>query len=113
MARSPLIAPHNNWFDDEFGDIKFEVHDYPIGGKLVAGSVTVRYDDFNAIYGSEQQTAALKFDLVRQMVEYMVRNKLVEFTQVDDPSMDAKRVWVRAYLAKDSDVKILRLSKKI
>jgi hypothetical protein len=76
-----------------------------IRGKMVVGRLTlssldmVKYSD---------QTDILKQTLVRQMVEYIINNKLVEFTKQEDPVTLQTRIAVRAYLAPDDQVKLLR-----
>ena len=55
----------------------------------------------------------LKEKLVHDMATYMLENNLVEFTQQDDPITFSKTIAVRAYLAPNDQVKILRLANKI
>ena len=55
----------------------------------------------------------LKEKLTRDMVTYMMENKLVEFTHHDDPITMRRQLAVRAYLAPNDQVKILRLANKI
>jgi hypothetical protein len=43
----------------------------------------------------------------------MIENKLVEFTQSDSMVDGSKRIAIRAYLAPDEQVKILRVANKI
>jgi hypothetical protein len=61
-------------------------------------------------YESRQQ---IKQQLIQQMAQYILENNLVEFTQLDDPITGAKRIKVRAYLAPNDQVKILRLAKRV
>ena len=55
----------------------------------------------------------VKHKLVHDMAEYILANNLVEFTQQDNPYDQTKTVMVRAYLAPNDQVKILRLANKI
>ena len=90
-------------------DLKFEVYDYAIGGKMVVGRARMSME-FRSLLeeGDPAARDKLKFDLIHQMADYMLKNKLVEFTQQDDPLSGDKMIAVRAYLAPDSQVKIIR-----
>lgn len=55
----------------------------------------------------------IKEKLVHDLATYMLENNLVEFTQMDDPITFRKQIAVRAYLAPNDQVKILRLANKI
>ena len=48
---------------------------------------------------------------MHQLTKHMLERNLVEFTSWDDPVTGKKHVAVRAYLAPDDQVKILRLAK--
>jgi hypothetical protein len=52
---------------------------------------------------------ALKERLMRQMIDYIIENKLAEFTMVKHPIEDSRIYRVRCYLAPDATVKILRV----
>jgi hypothetical protein len=55
----------------------------------------------------------VKEKLTRDLVTYMLENKLVEFTHHDDPITFRRQLAIRAYLAPSDQVRILRLSKQI
>lgn len=90
-------------------DLRFETYDYAIGGKMVVGKARMSME-FRSMLDEGDPAARdrLKSDLIHQMAEYMLTNKLVEFTQQDDPLSGDKMIAVRAYLAPDSQIKILR-----
>jgi hypothetical protein len=91
----------------------FTAHEYVIGGKLVVGRVSMD-DTFAEILGKDiDAKKRLKEKLAHDMATYMLENNLVEFTQVDDPITFNKTIAVRAYLAPNDQVKILRLANKI
>ena len=92
-------------------EAKFDTYDYAIGGKLVTGSVTI--DDSIIIHGDKMAADEIKQNLIQQMASYMLENKLVEFTHYTDPIQYRKTIRIRAYLAKDSHVNILRVYKKL
>ena len=91
----------------------FTTHDYIIGGRLVVGKA-VMDDSFVQLSNTDHEARMmLKKKLVMDMAEYMLENNLVEFTQQDDPMTLRKTVYVRAYLAPNDQVKILRLANKV
>ena len=93
---------------------EFQSHDYAIGGKMVIGRAEMS-EDFRMMLEDGDETAIMqiKEKLTRDMVHYMLENKLVEFTYSDDPITMRRRMAVRAYLAPNDQVKILRLANKI
>ena len=96
-----------------FGDVDFKTYDYIIGGKMVVGKATMD-DSFATMLMSDQDAREnLKKKLISDMAQFILENNLVEFTQQDDPLTMAKNVYVRAYLAPNEQVKILRLANKI
>lgn len=91
----------------------FQTHDYIIGGKLVVGKAVME-DSFAQLANTDHEARMqLKKKLVMDMAQYMLENNLVEFTQQDDPMTLRKTVYVRAYIAPNDQVKILRLANKI
>ena len=91
----------------------FTTHDYVIGGKLIVGRASMD-ETFAEILGKDiDAKKRLKEKLVHDLATYMLENQLVEFTQVDDPITFSKTISVRAYLAPNDQVKILRLANKI
>jgi len=92
---------------------EFITHEYSIGGKMVLGTAEMS-TEFYMMLEDGDQTAIMqvKEKLTRDMVSYMLENKLVEFTHYDDPITLSRKLAVRAYLAPSDQVKILRLSHK-
>ena len=91
----------------------FQTYDYIIGGKLVVGKTTLDVSYSRLMHTDHEARTAVKKELVQQMAEYMLENNLVEFTQQDDPLTFRKQIAVRAYIAPNDQVKILRLANKI
>jgi hypothetical protein len=92
----------------------FETYDYAIGGKMVVGRAEM--NDFHILMLEDGDAATimqLKEKLTRDMVTFMMENKLVEFTHRDDPITMRRQLMVRAYLAPSDQVKILRLAKQL
>jgi len=95
-------------------DLEFQAYDYAIGGKMVVGRAEMT-EDFRMMLEDGDATAIMqiKEKLTRDMVSFMLENKLVEFTHHDDPITMRKQLAIRAYLAPNDQIKILRLANKI
>ena len=94
--------------------ITFTTHDYAIGGKLVQGEAKVT-EHYRTLMESGDQDAIdeLKQDLLNQMLMFMLKNKLVEFTWKDDHVSGDRMIMLRTYVTPNDQVKILRLANKI
>ena len=90
-------------------DLKFDTYDYAIGGKMVVGRATMS-DSYKMMMedGDPDAIKSVKSDLIHQMAKFMLENNLVEFTYYDNPMDFSRSVAVRAYLAPNEQVKILR-----
>jgi hypothetical protein len=88
-------------------DTVFEYQEFAIGGKLV--TATMKVTEFETIGVSSDE---LKERLMRPMIDYIIENRLAEFTMVDSPVDNCKTYRVRCYLAPDATVKILRTLKQ-
>ena len=91
----------------------FTTHDYVIGGKLVVGRAT-----YSEAFAAQMQSdmdfrRTIKAELVHKMATCMLENNLVEFMQQQNPMDFSTTVLVRAYLAPNDQVKILRLANKV
>lgn len=91
----------------------FMTHDYAIGGKLVVGR-TVLEETFAELMGRDVNAAKqVKQKLAHEIATYMLENQLLEFTQYKDPILFQTHIMVRAYIAPNDQVKILRLANKV
>jgi hypothetical protein len=90
----------------------FQAYDYTIGGKLVVGRAVIDESYNELMMGDKEARQRLKEKLVTDMAHYMLENNLVEFMQQKNIDMTTT-VVVRAYIAPDSQVKILRLANKV
>ena len=95
-------------------DATFEVYGYAIGGKMVVGKAEMS-EEFKVMMEDGDATAIMqvKEKLTRDMVHFIMENKLVEFTHYDEPTLGKRHIAIRAYLAPSDQVKILRLSKQL
>ena len=91
----------------------FTSHDYPIGGKMVVGSCTMSEMDAIDMMDTVDGKNEVKRKLIQQMVDYMLENKLAEFTMLEDHARGTRTFRVRAYLAPNDQVKVLRVAYKI
>lgn len=95
-------------------DPQFETYDYAIGGKMVIGraimSESFRLMMEDGDYSAKQR---IKSELITQMATFMLENNLVEFTYQDNPADYSRHVIVRAYLAPNDQIKILRTALKV
>jgi hypothetical protein len=95
-------------------DPLFQSYDYAIGGKMVVGRTTMT-DHYRMLMedGDADAKQNIKRELIMQMADYMLQNNLVEFTYQDNPMDMSRTIAVRAYLAPNDQVKILRLANKV
>jgi len=91
----------------------FKSYDYLIGGKMVVGRASMEHSFATQMRSDIDFKMEVKKKLIMDMAQYMLENNLVEFTQYDDPITFMKHIAVRAYLAPNDQVKILRLANKI
>jgi hypothetical protein len=95
-------------------DPQFQTHDYAIGGKMVVGRAEMD-ESYTMLLqnGDVDAVKNIKQKLIHDMATFMLENNLVEFTHQDDPLTFRRKIAVRAYLAPNDQVKILRLANKV
>lgn len=96
-----------------FAEVDFKTYDYVIGGKMVVGKATMDEAYSQMLMSDDDARMHIKKKLISDMAQYILENNLVEFTQQDHPMSMGKTIFVRAYLAPNDQVKILRLANKI
>lgn len=92
-------------------DAIFQTHEYIIGGTMIVGRAEM--DESLRMMLQDGHKDAVKEKLIHEMASYMLENNLVEFTHHYDPMTMRRRIAVRAYLAPNDQVRILRLSKQL
>jgi uncharacterized membrane protein YhfC len=90
----------------------FQTYDYTIGGKMVVGRAVLAESYQNLMMSDQEARQQVKEKLISDMAQYMLENNLVEFMQQKNVDMTTT-VVVRAYLAPNNEIKILRLANKI
>jgi hypothetical protein len=94
--------------------LTFNTYDYAIGGKMVVGKAIMSEEHVAMIKGNDDDAKmAVKRDLINQLTKHMLENNLVEFTSHQDHVTGNTMVAVRAYLAPDDKIRILRVANKI
>jgi hypothetical protein len=91
----------------------FSAYDYAIGGKMVVGTVIMDKMEAMKLEDTIDGKANLKERLLYQMIDYILEKNLAEFTMVEDRANDMIKYRVRAYLAPNEQVKILRTAQKL
>jgi hypothetical protein len=91
----------------------FKTYEYMIGGKLVVGRAVIEDSYWTLMNSDAEARKQVKSKLIHQMAEFILENNLVEFTQAQNPMDFSTTVMVRAYLAPNDQVKILRLANKV
>jgi hypothetical protein len=102
------MAITNAFLPDYSKEFEYNVKDLPIGGKLVTvGYAGSEFD--SARFPSEQAWQQfVKDTMAAQLVEYMLKEKLIEFTRMIDNVNHSTRFNARCYLSKDDQVRLLR-----
>lgn len=92
----------------------FQTHDYAIGGKMVMARAEMDAEYTRLLQDNDADAVKnVKTKLIHDMAQFILENNLVEFTHYDNPLSLRRQIAVRAYLAPNDQVKILRLANKI
>lgn len=94
-----------NWADEEF---TFNTKDYPIGGQLVGTSLDITFADTDRFLTDDDFKNAIKVKMATALVKFMMENKLIEFTKIQEPTIGSFRLHARCYVTSDDQVRILR-----
>ena len=82
--------------------------EYAIGGKLVTVSVRVADDVMMNQFSDERARQVMRQKLCEDLAAAMLSQKLVEINSMKNPLDLSTTIVARAYLAPDSNVKLLR-----
>lgn len=104
------ILPKNiNTLPSSTGEVyPVSIKEYAIGGKLIVMNMKLSAQDSVAFSSDKVYKETVKQKIVTQLVQELIRQKLVEVTFRNDPISYDTMITVRAYLAPDEQVKILR-----
>ena len=93
---------------------EFQTYDYAIGGKMIVGTATME-DSYRVMLedGDPEAVKRIETELAMQLATYMIDNNLMEFTKYMDPITYSTTIRLRAYLAPNDQIKILRLANKL
>ena len=99
---------YNTDYSIDYDKMNVEVKEFAIGGKLVALKCMVSESKLANFKSETEFKTFIKMQMANQLAEFLIDNKLVEFTQKYSAVNDSRLICVRCYLAPDSQVKILR-----
>jgi hypothetical protein len=86
-------------------------HEYAIQGKMVVASY--RITSLKAIEMTADVKDEIRKTLIHQIADYVLQNKLVEFTQITDPVTLDLLVRARCFITPNDNVQILRSLHKV
>lgn len=102
MAITNKIPDHN---PDNYN---FSSYEYAIGGKMVR--VTYQMSELESTqFADDEFKRRMKSELAFKMAEFIIENRLCEFTQHHDPIGFRNLISMRCYLAPNDQVRILRI----
>lgn len=90
-----------------FDDIEFDIKQYAIQGKMVIGSFDLSLNKLLSIPDASAELI-IKQELTKSMVNFILDNKLAEFTAQEDPNSMSKRYRIRCFLTPDEQVRLIR-----
>jgi hypothetical protein len=85
----------------------YQIKDFAIGAHLVTGQFVVKQGHVLGLSENERRRL-IKKELLSMLVDKILDHNLAEFTMVNNPVDMTTAYRVRCYLAKDSDVKLIR-----
>lgn len=83
-------------------------YDNPIQGQMIAVSLELSMFESMEFNNNDIFKDVVKERITKLLVDAIIKNKLAEFTFIDDPANDTKKIHARCYLTKDDQVRILR-----
>lgn len=96
-------------YNSPFDNTNVSGEEYAIGGKMVTATMEAAALAARMVVPDD----VIKEHLTRRLIEFMITNKLVEFTKVTDPKTFTDVFRARCFVTPDTQVRILRLSKKV
>lgn len=102
--------PYEPW---EPPTVDVNVTELAIGGKALKVHIRIAEYERMRMASDDEFAREMKRRLTRDMVEYMIDNRLIEFTTMQSADQLDTIVAARAYLAPNETVKLLRIHKAI
>lgn len=84
-----------------------------IGGKCIRVFSTVSAVHMAELRNDFDLRARMKQDMAIELVNHMVRDKLMEFTEYHDNIYDTYKISARCFLLPNDQIKLLRVNKVI
>ena len=94
-------------FDDPAVPAVWKYIEYPIQGQMLVGKLILSDYD-SAGLSDKRYKEHIRNIITKQLAEEIVKHKFAEWKQFKDPLSGATTIMIRAYLAKDKDVHLLR-----
>jgi hypothetical protein len=89
-------------------DMNLEIKEFAIGGKLVFSEMRINEYEYMSNIDSEAWKDQVRHRVTLKLVGAIIEKGLVNFTTVKDLQTADQIVRVYAYLAPDSNIKVLR-----
>lgn len=90
--------------------IEFETIDHAIQGKMVV--CHMQFDDMDIRRLPQTEVDYIRHSIVQKIGEFLIDNKLVEFTQQQDMMAGKTMVRARVFVTPDDQVRLLRTLKR-
>lgn len=100
-----------NYSQEEDPRIEVDTKTYAIGGQLVTVKLLLNETEKAMLRNEDQYKEEIRKRITTELVDQILRNRLCEITTKYDPAWNNQVVIVRAYLAPDDQIKILRTQK--
>ena len=94
-------------FDHPAVPAVWEYIEYPIQGQMLVGKMILSDYDSTGL-SDKRYRDHIRHTITKKLAEEIVKHKFAEWTQFKDPLSGATTIMIRAYLAKDKDVHLLR-----
>lgn len=93
---------------DDDTEFNFTSYEYPIGGKLLKCSTEVTAQQIISFGDEAAFNNYIKLQMSKDIAKYMMNNRLIEFTRMQNPETLSTLINARCYLVPDNQIKVLR-----
>jgi hypothetical protein len=96
-------------YDQPHPYINTNIQEHVIQGEMIATKIELSISESIQFDTDDKVKEYIKEKLTHQLVNAILKNKLAEFTFLDDPLTGGKTIYGRCYLTPDSQVRIIRI----
>lgn len=111
MSTLPPTTDPFDPFQPEGGPLNVSFEEHAIGGKLFVAKASFDQSMLLTLGNEEAWRARVRETLIRQIVDFILQNKLCETTSFRDIADQKINVAARLYLAPNDQIKVLRTRK--